>query len=323
VPPAPVAAIVPPAGEWLAGAVVASQWRPQQRAGQLSNRQGIRAASATVVPGAEAQAVASAALDPEAAEELPAPHAVDPAHAAIVPGVVPPPAPRECAKVALPPYIIEPPDILLIETSRADPKVQPVRGQHLVRPDGTVSLGIYGQAFVGGMTLDQARASIGQVLGQRIKEFDPTKELNVDVLAYNSKFYYIITDGGGYGQQVYRLPITGSETVLDAIAQIYGTPAVAAKDRIWVARRSCSSGTGAPQKLPVNWTAVAQCGDPTTNYQLVPGDRIFVQSDALIRVDSWLGKIYAPIQRTFGLILLGSETVNSLKGGTGSSGTGR
>ena len=28
----------------------------------------------------------------------------------------------------------------------------------------------------------------------------------VDVLAYNSKRYYVIFDGGGYGEQVYLVP---------------------------------------------------------------------------------------------------------------------
>ena len=53
--------------------------------------------------------------------------------------------------------------------------------------------------------------------------------MSVDVLAYNSKVYYVIMDGGGYGQQIVRLPCTGNETVLDAIAQVNGLPQVASK----------------------------------------------------------------------------------------------
>ena len=48
----------------------------------------------------------------------------------------------------------------------------------------------------------------------------------MDVLAYNSKVYYVITDGGGAGEQVYRIPSNGNETVLDAIAAIEGIVAV-------------------------------------------------------------------------------------------------
>ena len=38
----------------------------------------------------------------------------------------------------------------------------------------------------------------------------------MDVQGFNSKLYYVILDGGGAGQQVVRLPVTGNETVLDA-----------------------------------------------------------------------------------------------------------
>ena len=59
----------------------------------------------------------------------------------------------------------------------------------------------------------------------------------VDVLAYNSKMIYVVMDGGGFGEQLIRLPYTGNETVLDAIAQVNGLSQVSSK-RIWVARPS-------------------------------------------------------------------------------------
>jgi polysaccharide export outer membrane protein len=328
--PSPVA--VQPAGTSPA-MVVASRWRPVQRAGGSSGRGAIRSASATGPPLADTQGtVTNAVLESEpAGENVHPPRTADtlvpggagPPPAGFVTGVPHPPVPRECAKVALPPYIIEPPDILLIETTAAPAQVQPVRGQHLVRPDGSVSLGIYGPAFVGGMTLEQAKLAIAQVLAPRFKTELPKliDNLNVDVLAYNSKFYYIITDGGGYGQQVYRLPVTGSETVLDAIAQINGLPAVASTHSVWLARRTCSSGTGAPEKLPIDWHAVTKGAVVDTNYQILPGDRIFVQSNRFIRLDSALAKFLAPVERVFGVTLLASQTVNSIQSGSTGSGS--
>jgi polysaccharide export outer membrane protein len=227
------------------------------------------------------------------------------------------PVPREGAKVSLPPYVIEPPDILLIESTQKIPD-QPVRGQHLVRPDGTVSLGIYGSAYVAGMTIDQAKESIGRTLATRIKDFD-LRNLNVDILAYNSKFYYVITDGAGYGEQVIRMPITGSETVLDGISQIFGLPAVSSKRRIWVARRS-ADGT-MDQVLPVDWCGIAQRGSTSTNYQIMPGDRIYVDAKPWIRFDTKMARFLSPFERVLGITLLGSETVNSISGrGTGLGG---
>jgi|GEM_PF-423457 polysaccharide export outer membrane protein len=268
-------------------------------------------------------------------------------------GAMPPPhpnpnVPREFEKMTLPPYVVEPPDVLLIQASnRITLRLQPIQGQHLVGPDGTINLGIYGKVRVAGLTLDQVADAVAARLlevmpgllrglkevdekGQEIPKTDLAqefrqqftslelikKELQVDVLIYNSKFYYVITDGGGYGQQVYPIPIRGNETVLDALANINGLPAVASKKRVWVAR---ATRAGQPPKiLPVDWMAVTKCGQSATNYQLFPGDRVYVDSNHLIKADTFLSKLYSPIIRTFGVTLLGASTVNVIKNGTAS-----
>jgi polysaccharide export outer membrane protein len=238
------------------------------------------------------------------------------------------PVPKEFRKQALPSYVVEPPDILLIQGSTAISKpLQPLQGQHLVRPDGTISMGIYGTLFVAGQTVEQIKTAIAVQLQSGLGEESPAKkfslekiksELDVDVLAYNSKFYYIITDGGGYGAQVFRLPVTGNETVLDALAQVNGLPPVASKKHIWVARATPGDHEH-PKILPVDWCGLTQRGSAATNYQIYPNDRIYVQSDALIRTDTLLAKFLSPIQRVFGATLLGATTVNTIKGGTGVS----
>jgi polysaccharide export outer membrane protein len=200
---------------------------------------------------------------------------------------------------------------------------QPIGGQHLVRPDGSIGLGIYGSVQVGGLTLDEAREVIQNHLASRIKR--EKLQVSVDVIAYNSKAYYIITDGGGYGEQVYRFPITGSETVLDAIGQIYGLPAVASKRHIWLARRVPGASCGDHEQiLPIDWCAITQHGISNTNWQVLPGDRIYVQADCWVTLDSVIAKVLSPYQRVMGAILLTSETINSIKnrggGGTGGGG---
>jgi polysaccharide export outer membrane protein len=219
--------------------------------------------------------------------------------------------PQELAKISLPPYVIEPPDILLIESTQGL-RDQPIRGQHLVRPDGTISLGIYGSVYVAGLTLDQAQEVIAQLVANRVRDFD-ARNLSVDVLAYNSKVYYVITDGGGFGEQVYRFPITGNETVLDAISLITGLPPVASKKHIWVARPGPGGDCGAQLILPVDWCAITRCGVTATNYQVMPGDRIYVKAQRLITLDSAVSKVLAPVERILGVTLLGSETVNSIR----------
>jgi polysaccharide biosynthesis/export protein len=184
---------------------------------------------------------------------------------------------------------------------------QQIRGEHLVRPDGTVALGNYGSAYVTGLTLEQAKQAIEGQLAKFLR--DP--EVSVDVAAYNSKTYYVIADGGGLGEQVYRFPSTGKETVLDAVSQINGLPAVASKSRIWLARPAPGDAT-CMQILPINWSALTRGGATATNYQVLPGDRIFLDSVPLVRFDTKLARIFSPIERVFGITLLGSSTYHSL-----------
>lgn len=183
---------------------------------------------------------------------------------------------------------------------------QPIAGEHLVRPDGTVALGIYGQVHVAGMTLEEVKTAVENHLLQHMHE----PEVSVDVLAYNSKVYYVIMDGGGYGVQVFKLPCTGNETVLDAFAQLQGLPQFSSK-KVWIARPAPSE-FGASQILDVHWNAIAAEGITTTNYQLLPGDRVYVQADHLIATDNFLAKLFAPIERVLGITLLGSSAAQSI-----------
>jgi len=185
--------------------------------------------------------------------------------------------------------------------------VQQIRGEHLIRPDGTIGLGNYGSVYVAGMTLPQVKAAIEAHLSQTLLR----PEVSVDVGAFNHKFYYVITDFAGNGEQVARLPATGSETVLDAIAQIGGLSPVSSK-KMWVARPA-PAGSTQDQILPVDWKGISRRGHTRTNYQILPGDRLFVMSDPLVKVDNNLAKNLQPIQRLFGITLLGSSAVQTIR----------
>jgi polysaccharide biosynthesis/export protein len=187
--------------------------------------------------------------------------------------------------------------------------MQNIKGEHLVRPDGTISLGMYGSVFVAGMTLGQVKCTIENYLGAYL--VDP--QVAVDVFAYNSRKIYIIADGAGYGQQVLALPATGNETVLDAISRVQGLPAVASLKKIWVARPA-PAGHPCSQVLPVDWKAITQAGQTTTNYQLLPGDRIYISSDPFICAYNWLDKILSPFDRVMSSILLGATTYQTVQG---------
>jgi protein involved in polysaccharide export with SLBB domain len=68
------------------------------------------------------------------------------------------PPPHEGAMISLP-YIIEPSDLILVEVLETLPG-RPISGERLVRPDGTMCLGFYGDVYVKGLSLAQAKVAI-------------------------------------------------------------------------------------------------------------------------------------------------------------------
>ncbi len=192
---------------------------------------------------------------------------------------------------------------------------QAINGEHLVKADGSIHLGMYGSVYVAGMTVGQIKCELERYLSQYL--INP--QVSVDVFAYNSKKYYVIIDGGGFGQQVLTFPITGNETVLDSISLVQGLAPVSSKRQIRLVRPA-PDGIGCAQVLPIDWEAITEGGVTKTNYQVFPGDRIYVGPDRLIRLDNTLSKVFAPIERTLGMVLLGSNTYYSLIGQNGFNG---
>jgi polysaccharide export outer membrane protein len=245
--------------------------------------------------------------------------------------------PREFTKVSMPEYVVEPPDLLIVEALEALPG-RPISGERLVRPDGKISLGFYGEVYVAGLTTAEIKEKIvlhlrkylpDEVLGLyerdeqtgKIKEIPPaeTNRVFVDVTAYNSKFYYVQGDVGAPG----KMPITGNETVLDAINFAGGLIATAAPQNIRLVRPA-PPGACCEQVLPVNLAAIISSGDPTTNYQLMPGDRLVVYRDPIIRTTIFIDRLAAPFQTVLNSMLQYGFTARTVKfintplfGGTG------
>ena len=170
-------------------------------------------------------------------------------------------------------------------------------------------MGIYGSVYVTGMTIEEARQAIENHLSQYVLK----PEINLDIYSYNSKWYYIIQDRAGYGQTVIRFPITGRDTVLDALSNMYGIGFFNSDKHMWLARPN-GKDPNDMQMFPINWPALTQGGSPATNYQLMPGDRLYVQSNPLLKANNRLGQFLAPIERALGFELLGASGVSSIQG---------
>ena len=181
--------------------------------------------------------------------------------------------------------------------------IQQIIGEHLVGPDGMVNLGSYGKVYVTGMTVEEATAAIEERLSEKLE--DP--KVAVDIFAYNSKVYYIIIEGAGGGDQVIRIPVTGNETVLDAISQLGGMSQVSSKT-MWIARPT-PGDSGTLTKLPINWIDITRHASMATNYQILPGDRLVMQADRMIAAARLMDKILNPFERLLGFSLLGFQTI--------------
>ena len=173
-------------------------------------------------------------------------------------------------------YIIEPPDIVRItspqngEPLKGDTEEVIVHGEHLVGADGTVNLGVYGRVYIAGMTTEQAV----EVVRKRLANYMENPQVAMDIYVYNSKFFHVIVDNAKFGDQVVRVPVTGNETVLDAIAQIGGLDQVSEK-KLYIKRPSKNGDS--EQILPIDWEAITRGESAATNYQLLPGDRLFIE----------------------------------------------
>ncbi len=235
--------------------------------------------------------------------------------------------PGEFKKVSMPDYVIEPPDIVIVEVLEALPG-RPISGERLVRPDGKITLGFYGEVYLTGLKLDEAKEKIvlhlrkfltDEALGL-VKQDDPNSDkvipvppmesdrVFIDVVGYNSKYYFVLGDVGSPG----RLSVTGNETVLDAIQLAGGLIGTAAPQNIRLVRPA-PPGACCEQVLPVNLAAIVNVGDSTTNYQLMPGDRLVVYRDPIVRTTLFIDRLAAPFQTVVNSILTYSFTARQVE----------
>lgn len=185
--------------------------------------------------------------------------------------------------------------------------VQEITGPYLVGPDGTINLRNYGEVHVAGKTVDEAQV----IVEKQLAHFFDSPEVAISVIGYNSKKYFVITEGPGVGDSVVPVPITGNETVLDAISNVGGLSQLSSK-RIWVARPA-PGGQGCDQILPVDWVAITRGASTATNYQLLPDDRVFIAGDDTLLLTNVISKLAAPFERVAGIASLGASTIRTLQ----------
>jgi protein involved in polysaccharide export with SLBB domain len=198
---------------------------------------------------------------------------------------------------------------------RGEPRIRPLAMQKEQeekkpqKPASTVKipLGANGQITITVEGEQNLRQEAADESATRSIPPDRSDRVFVDVTAYNSKNYYVQGDVQIPG----RLPCTGNETVLDALQFTGGLLPTAEPKDIRLVRPARG---GKPAKVyKVDLQAIQERGDPTTNYQIFPGDRLVIGRNEVVKKTIELDRLAAPLQTIVGSILQEATTLKSLK----------
>ena len=197
-------------------------------------------------------------------------------------------------------YILQPPDEIEIHCTGV-PEID-LQSQQ-IRPDGKVSFENIGEIDAVGKTPAQlANILSGKIL--ELYEIEGEYPIDVRVVAFRSKRYYVLGQVGRPGAQAY----TGRDTVLGALA-LAGSPTVLAwVDRIQVIRPSANKNVKA-KIFEFNFDRAAAHGDATKDVLLQPDDIIYVPPTVLAAAAMKIEEFIRPVARAFsGYYIMGGGT---------------
>jgi protein involved in polysaccharide export with SLBB domain len=184
---------------------------------------------------------------------------------------MPPALSRELDKSTLATYIVEPGDVLLVQPVNLDSPVR-LPSDQTVLPDGRIDLGQFGRLPVAGKSIEQIEQEVQTAVQAKTPNSGP---INVRLIGRNSKVYYVLGQVNAPGS----FPLQGRETVLDGLVAAGGLNVRASRSNIILSRPTAPDSCRIV--LPVCYRQIVQLGDTTTNYQLQPGDRIYVPGQSL------------------------------------------
>ena len=177
--------------------------------------------------------------------------------------------PRELNKVWLTAYIVEPGDGLLVSPAELDSKVR-ISADQTVLPDGSIDLGKYGKLLVAGKTIEEIELEVTAAVRKKEKDED-VGFIDVRLVNRQSKVFYVLGEVTTPG----KFPLVGNETVLDALLAAGGLSDRSSWREVVLVRPTCD---GPGQVLRVEYGDIIRIGAVETNYQIQPGDRVYVGS---------------------------------------------
>jgi polysaccharide export outer membrane protein len=200
--------------------------------------------------------------------------------------------PCELAKTVQSSHHVEPGDVLVVEPIDFD---SPLRfpPDQVVQADGTIDLGQFGRLPVAGLTLEEIRETVDAMVAPSVS-LQPSEEtrrlpapdeaevplhpasVSVRLVSNESAFVYVLGEVNAPG----AYPLSGRETVLDAIINAGGLTEQANEHKMILTRPRQAEEK--PTVLPICFRQIVQLGDTSTNYQIFPGDRVYIPSMTIL-----------------------------------------
>ncbi|UCF14321.1 MAG: polysaccharide biosynthesis/export family protein [Phycisphaerales bacterium] len=187
-------------------------------------------------------------------------------------------------------YILQPPDDIEVHCSSV-PEINLMTQQ--IRPDGKVSFEAIGEIDAAGKTPAQV-ANILRAKVLELYQIEGDHPIDVRVVGFRSKRYYVFGQVGSPGAQVY----SGRDTVMGALALAGGPTVLAWVERIQVIRPSHDENVKA-KIFEINFDRMAAHGEASKDVLLQEGDVIYVPPTILAAAAMKIEEVIRPIARAF------------------------
>ena len=186
-------------------------------------------------------------------------------------------------------YILHPPDEIEVRCTKV-PEINLQR--QIIRPDGKIAFEALGEIEVAGKT----PAQVAALLHNKAKDLynlPGQSPVDVRVVAFRSKVYYVLGEVARPGPQVY----TGRDTVLTALAN--ANILITAWEECTQVIRPSEKKDKKPRIFKMNLQDMMYRGDTSKNVLLQEGDIIYVPPTVLAAI----GNVVAELVRPIGLAL--------------------
>lgn len=160
-------------------------------------------------------------------------------------------------------------------------------GQYVIGPDGNIQYAFVGDIQADGLTKDELKSAITE----KLKKYIKVPEVSVTIVAYRSKFFYILGEVGRPG----KYPLVGdSITLRDALVSAGLPTRSAALRRVYVIKPDETK----PVYKKIDIYELLYKGNLKNNVVITNGDLIVVPSTVPSEINRALSNLLSPISRS-------------------------